>query len=84
MLRSITPESGQLQKEEVRAHEPVAPEEEVEVNDPQRAFPFSFYLADRRGESVCVLSFINLSKNKVSEILVLSSRSLRALMRLGR
>jgi len=32
MLRSITPESGQLQKEEVRAHEPVARQEEVEVN----------------------------------------------------
>ena len=63
MLRSITPESGQLQKEEVRAHEPVAPEEEVEVNDSQRAFP-SLFIADRRGESVCVLSF-NLSKNKV-------------------
>ena len=43
MLRSITPESGQLQKEEVRAHEPVAPEEEVEVNDPRRAaFPSLF------------------------------------------
>jgi len=32
MLRSITPEGGQLQKEEVRAHEPVARQEEVEVN----------------------------------------------------
>ena len=65
MLRSITPESGQLQKEEVRAHEPVAPEEEVEVNDPRRAaFLLFLFLADRRGESVCVLSF-NLSKNKV-------------------
>jgi len=36
MLRSITPESGQLQKEEVRAHEPVARQEEVEVNSTLR------------------------------------------------
>jgi len=36
MLRSITPESGQLQKEKVRAHEPVAHQEEVEVNSLER------------------------------------------------